>query len=350
MLAYRLSGGRFYPVLDLKLFDLTAFMGIGSIILLSWQYFSASDTEERHQRMKTLRSAVTMPVCCLASYIFFAIFFTSGKTEVSWDSLLYRFDLRLGAPWSFLAGQVFERHPLLRDTTSLVYQSVLFGLAVLYVALRKRIETLPVNTIAAFLVGTVAGVMCYFVIPGAGPFYVFPGWPLHPPGEIAIAGVAVTGLKLNALPSMHTFFALLVLWNSRAGGRKLRLFGVLFFVFTEMATLGLGEHYLIDLVATLPFAIAIEALCARGITWSDPRRYVAFAAGTSLFAGWLILLRSLAWLTLPVWLLWLAVAVSVLVPFLLERRLTCYGSAAEPVGHKPLAAVTPGQTFDAAQA
>ncbi|MCX6620110.1 MAG: phosphatase PAP2 family protein, partial [Acidobacteria bacterium] len=175
MLAYRLSGGRFYPVLDLKLFDLTAFAGIGSIILLSWQYFTATDSGLAARRAKTLRSAVTMPVCCLLSYVFFAIFFSSGKIEISWDSLLYRFDLRLGAPWSFLAGQVFEQHTLLRDTASLVYQSVLFGLAVLYVALRKQIETLPVNTIAAFLVGTVAGVMCYFIIPGAGPFYVFPG-------------------------------------------------------------------------------------------------------------------------------------------------------------------------------
>jgi hypothetical protein len=86
----------------------------------------------------------------------------------------------------------------------------------------------------------------------------------------------------------------------------------------------LGEHYLIDLVSTLPFAIAIEAICARGIGWREPRRWMAFVVGAGLFVSWLVLLRSQIWLTTPPGLLWGFVAVSVVLPFVLERRLTRY--------------------------
>ncbi|MCX6621479.1 MAG: hypothetical protein NTY38_10430, partial [Acidobacteria bacterium] len=102
----------------------------------------------------------------------------------------------------------------------------------------------------------------------------------------------------------------------------------------------------------IPFAIAIEALCARGVAWSEPRRYAAFLSGASLFVGWLVLLRSLVWLTTPVWLLWVAIAVTVIVPFLLERRLTRYGAAAQPAvaADSPSDSPAPSATLDAVSA
>ena len=319
--------GQFYPTIDFKIFDLTAFAGIGSLTVLAWRYFSALDCDAGSRAARLFRSAAAMPVCCLATFTFFAVCFSTGATETSWDRLLYRFDLRLGAPWSFLVGQMFEQNHWLRDFCRLVYGAVLFGLALFYVALREKTTALPINTVAAFLVGALTGALCYFVTPGAGPVYIFPGWPNHPPAEVLLAPLAVTGVRLNALPSLHTFLALLVLWNSRAGGRGLRAFGILFFLFTELATLGLGEHYLVDLITTVPFAVAVEAVCARGIGWKEPRRYQAFLVNTLLFGGWLVLLRSLAWTSWPVWLLWMVVAISVVVPFLMERRLTGYHSA-----------------------
>src|SRR5271154_5375975 len=66
---------------------------------------------------------------------------------------------------------------------------------------------------------------------------------------------------------------------------------VIFFIGTVFATLGIGEHYFVDLVAAFPFALMIFAACALNVPIRNPRRMVALAAGLAMMAGWVVLLR-----------------------------------------------------------
>ena len=64
----------------------------------------------------------------------------------------------------------------------------------------------------------------------------------------------------DCMPSMHFTWALLFWWYSR--GRVRKLMAVFAWV-TAAATLGLGQHYWIDLVAAVPFTVAVVWLVRR---------------------------------------------------------------------------------------
>jgi len=95
----------------------------------------------------------------------------------------------------------------------------------------------------------------------------------------------------NAFPSFHLIWALVALllawrfgWPARAG------FG-LYALLIAAATMALGEHYLIDLVAALPVLAVIAALCIERVSWRSPARRQALAGGIIVYLVWVALLR-----------------------------------------------------------
>ena len=83
-----------------------------------------------------------------------------------------------------------------------------------------------------------------------------------------------------------------------------------FLALTLLATLGLGEHYLIDLVVALPFAVAATSACVR-------QYRKAIVAGVLMLA-WLVYLRfGLPAFTLSPLGAWMAVLGTVFVSVVL---------------------------------
>jgi hypothetical protein len=64
-----------------------------------------------------------------------------------------------------------------------------------------------------------------------------------------------------------------------------------FVLITVFDTLALGEHYLIDLVVAFPFAVAMQALCARPARRQSRMLRTVLVGGMTLVVAWLILLR-----------------------------------------------------------
>ena len=91
----------------------------------------------------------------------------------------------------------------------------------------------------------------------------------------------------NCMPSLHTAWALLVCWNSRPFGRWVKTLAASFLALTLAATLGLGEHYLVDLVVAVPFALCIQAACAPPLEPRQRERLWAIAIGAGLTAAWI---------------------------------------------------------------
>jgi hypothetical protein len=54
---------------------------------------------------------------------------------------------------------------------------------------------------------------------------------------------------------------LLIWWSLRYSKNWMRVLATVFLALTLLATLGLGEHYPIDLVVALPFAVAAMSAC-----------------------------------------------------------------------------------------
>ncbi|MFI5095207.1 MAG: phosphatase PAP2 family protein [Candidatus Acidiferrales bacterium] len=98
----------------------------------------------------------------------------------------------------------------------------------------------PMQIFRLMVWATIAAVPCYLLCPAVGPVWIH-----------------TANAPRNCMPSLHLAWALLILWYSP---RYLRIPSAVLVALTALATLGLGEHYAIDLVAALPFTVAVCAL------------------------------------------------------------------------------------------
>jgi len=236
----------------------------------------------------SIRHAVPLPELWLLSFPFlFELFFKKicPTTRVaSVDELLWRFDASFGYPQPVL-GRFLISAPLLYWVCRLVWWSLPLLFVVLYLVLPESTRRKYLAAIA--LTGCMI-LPLYALCPGAGPIYLFrerlldslPPLLLHPHARLLPAG-----LLLNATPSGHVAWALLLFWFSvnYCRGRITVIFGLIVGL-TILATLGLGEHYVIDLILSVPYAAAIWALV--GKQWERA------AALLVVVVAWLLTLRE----------------------------------------------------------
>lgn len=125
----------------------------------------------------------------------------------------------------------FSAHPHLQMPLAIVYYGLgaIAGIAIC--SSPKRPELLCACVLAAM-----AAPVFYFLFPAMGP-----KWIGH---ECA----------RNCIPSLHFSWALLLLIYCAP---RLRPIFWAFAILTALATMGLGEHYAIDLMAAVPFTLAV---------------------------------------------------------------------------------------------
>jgi len=168
------------------------------------------------------------------------------------DWYLYRADQYLGMDGLSLARWVFST-PAVKVLLLVAYQSLAVAFAIVWSAERSTVM------VRAVLLAAVAGFFCYRIAPATGPVYAFAGFPWVPPHG---SGQVLVDVRIprNCLPSLHFGWALLLLWNCR--GRAVQAFSSIFLFLTALATVGLGEHYFVDLLASVPFCAAVEAVAS----------------------------------------------------------------------------------------
>jgi hypothetical protein len=270
-------------------------------------------------------------------------YFGSGPLELvgrlhpkTLDWFLYSFDQSLGVQLSFKVGQVVLASHLLTRATLGVYYALPLVIMFMYARLLVRDRNLAMMAFLAFVIAGPVGVVFYSMIPACGPGYLmgskFPFEMLSTAQlkQLPLEALPVAGAR-NAFPSLHLGWALLALWYSASLSRQTRVAIAIFFVGTVFATLGLGEHYFVDLVAAFPFALMIYAACALNVPISMGRRISALAAGLLMLTGWVVLLRwglALVWAN-PV-IPWMLVAGTISVSLLLLARLRPLFNHAEP--------------------
>jgi hypothetical protein len=115
---------------------------------------------------------------------------------------------------------------------------------------------------------------------------------------------------------VHAAYAILIWWNSFHWKRG-RFAAALFLLLTLIATLGTGQHYLIDLIVAAPYSVMCQALATRTV----PSKSLAFWGG-GITGLWLILLRWFpSVLVAHPARLWLLALATVLTAFLMGRKL-----------------------------
>lgn len=170
------------------------------------------------------------------------------------DLSLYRIDLRLGID-PLPLGRAVLAVPLLHTLLAFIYLHLPIFLALAY-----GCEGNP-RLIRASIVAPVIAFLFYFAVPAVGPIHIFSNYPQSPP-------VLMENLysPRNCFPSMHLGWALLMALNAQK--RWLKFTTWAFAAAMAVATVGLGEHYWIDLIASVPFCLGVQW----GLAYADRKQ------------------------------------------------------------------------------
>jgi hypothetical protein len=190
------------------------------------------------------------PDFCIAVWIPCAVVLltVAGMLTVTWhprtmDLLLYRADLAIGLD-PLALGRFVYRRAWLHWTLVKSYQLLPVAFALAYAAEKSR------TLLKACIVAPIFAFVIYNLIPAVGPLHAFGGFPW------AVSDVAIQAAPRNCVPSMHFSWALLILWNAKRPWTKAA--ASVFVVLTGLATVGLGEHYFIDLIVAVPFCWTVQ--------------------------------------------------------------------------------------------
>jgi hypothetical protein len=249
------------------------------------------------ERMVALDRAVirfSLPMFYPLSQFFLQM--TSRYLHQTYDVFLYAFDGLLPIPAASIMGDLCAAHPPLRRALAFVYDGLEVA-AILVVCLeRLRDGDVRGGLITRWLLAGSLGYLIYFVMPGVGPHAAFDsvyGGKLPNPSEMDLSLLTyLDDLPRNALPSLHTAWVLLIAIAAWRMGPLIRVAGVAFAIAMLAATLGLREHYLIDLVVAVPFTVAVHGLASLSGSGANSRRHVlAIVGGAAMTIGWLLVIR-----------------------------------------------------------
>ena len=267
-----------------------SFLGLASLLVLAAQSLLGPPAQ-RPEHRKTLWTAAAFPY--LSFVIALALNLTSAQHPRVYDLWLYAFDETLKLRASFLIGHLLANAPLLQQAARIAYESLPLAICCLVAMERRSPERFSAGLVRLFVTAGLAGVVLYQFLPAAGPAYVF--GKQFPENLPALPGIAIQPILLprvarNAMPSVHFACALLVWWNTGSCGRLWRALagGLVAMIF--LATMGFGEHYLVDLVVAVPFALAVQAGCLKSERDSVERSRATWGSAI-LTAGWIGALR-----------------------------------------------------------
>ncbi|QLY30518.1 DUF5933 domain-containing protein [Nocardia huaxiensis] len=160
--------------------------------------------------------------------------------------------------------------------------------------------------VRTFLTLGLVGPIWYVLFPVVGPILAFGPWGngyeladvwpnVVPPVPSSVEAMPFdTITPRNCMPSLHTAWALSLFIHSRRGPLWLRWGGTFWLVCTVTATLGLGAHYGVDLIAGAALCLTVESALRDPDRGWDAARIRVMAMGIAVFAGVLLSTRFLA--------------------------------------------------------
>ena len=246
--AYSVLDPRVWPYLQYAPSRFGYFLGWASVIVLG----------------RNLPSPAFTGAACLPLFVTFrslgVVLFGLDKGPTA-DGAMFLLDHALGDP-AYVVGQWLLAHPILTTGLWIFYMAVPLTLAMAYGAAladalrRKRL-------LWSWVVSSALCVPLYLMCPVAGPGYAFAGWPALPVGVTGAPLEVTEGLLRTGMPSLHLTWVALTWYFAPNQPIWLRPALAIFFGITVVATLGLGQHFIVDLFAAVPYMVAMGWLVTR---------------------------------------------------------------------------------------
>jgi hypothetical protein len=263
-------------------------------------------TRDRGAALAAARDAAILPLAIVQ-----VTFFLWPQIAINpvYDAYVLAFEQLMGLHFEReIVGFYRWTHPASALATG-AYLALPVGLAM--VALTQPSSARKSRVLVAFLATGAVGFLLYYICPAVGPTQAFstlypvplPVLSLHEIVPIWTPG----HVPRNGMPSLHAVWIVLILLNMRHMGRAWRAALVLFGVLNLGAAVGRYEHWLLDLVVSVPMASALQLAFVGGGTLSPVSRWGRAGVCGVLTVGWLTALRTGALVTMPEWTAWAAV-------------------------------------------
>jgi len=326
-----LGGAVLFSIIDFGLLHfrpslagIASFLGISSLSILGMRAIWSRGAEQERMALAFV-PALLFVTSDWGSTILLG--WTEKANPKVLDLYLFSFDSSLRVEIAFLTGQAYALWPWFRAAGMAFYIGLPMVIGLVYAGQLLRDRRRAVSAMIAFLITGPVGVFFYNLFPAVGPIHIFLSqfpWKPIPAEQVThlfVEPIPVAGLR-NCMPSLHLGWVLLAWWYSRGLSVWERGIAMAFVMFTIFATMGTGEHYLIDLVVAFPFAVFLQGLCALGLRWNDRARVTAVWYGLLLTLGWVGALRFVVksfWIS-PV-LPWTCCVLTVASAIFVRRRL-----------------------------
>jgi PAP2 superfamily len=222
------------------------------------------------------------------------MFLASLMTPLTLDHYLYAFDGSFGLQPAFVISKWVFGHPWLRYPAEICYVNLPVGLALLYLLVKKHNEVVARQALRCFVLIGLFGWLGYLLFPGVGTVVTFGNhFPTSPPSVTFVPLLQPVSPfpPRNCIPSLHTSWALALFWFSQPLNRLWRIAAGMFAGLVLLFTITGGGHYLTDLVASLPFAVAIYALSLHRESPNPRLARQAAVIGGLVYMAWLLLIR-----------------------------------------------------------
>jgi PAP2 superfamily protein len=284
------------PFWVLSVSSCMALPGFGALLILGLRAFWSEPLGRSNALVLLGESATLILFLFVAQH---ALRTTGVLHPKTYDLWLFVTDGSLGFQPSFFMGRVLLDNRILTISALLTYDSLPFVMAAVCAwHIPVGATRPPWFILTLFMVAGVGGWLLYDLLPATGPVYVFTRdfpWTRLPYSElhkILLETVAIApGIPRNAIPSLHMGWVILLVWNSRKFVLPARVFMLLYLVLTLVATLGTGQHYLIDLIVSLPFALLIQCLVSLPLSAIRFPRIIAIVVSLCLIAAWFAMIR-----------------------------------------------------------
>ena len=240
---------------------------------------------ELRRRQLTILAMLVPPAAVVATAV--GLLLNQHLTPRTLDGVLYAADASFGGQPSFAAARLLARLGFLRPIIECCYVNLPVAAVAVYLVLVRRDPDAARRYVRATALVGIAGWVCYFVMPGVGTMVMFGDrFPDAPPllADVARFSWPTLDAPRNCMPSLHTAWGLLLCLVMPTGTTARRL--TVAYTALMLTYAAASGHYLVDLIAAVPFAVAMYALAHR-----RPRAGAAtvWLVPLAVFVGWLVL-------------------------------------------------------------
>jgi len=274
-------------------FFLLQLIGLGTASLITIAVRALHATGIRQAQAKEML-AITLLVQLFGALASTYLYLTSALHPKTFDAPAFRLDATLGFQPSEILALVANRWPVFENLLAVSYSAILVAFVALLALEATAGKKFPGSMMRIYVACGAAAFALYHLCPISGPRFLLEGFFPHAvptPEAISLDSTLVRQTARNGMPSMHFASSLLLWMNAGYVGRWARAGFAVLVGLTVLATLGLGEHYLVDLVAGVPAAVALQALCTRVLPWQAPERRNAVLWGAALTGFWIVAVR-----------------------------------------------------------